>query len=80
MSIQDRVLEVVREVLALRPENVDLDASIAETLAPNSLDQVRLYMTLEDEFDGTIPEEDLTNIRTLRDVVRYIEQRTEAAS
>ena len=72
-AIQERVLGVVAEVLAVDILNLNVDASIPDSLAPDSLDQVRLYMTLEDEFEGTIPEVDLDKIDTIRDIIEYVE-------
>lgn len=72
-TIQERVLGVVAEVLAIDMSNLSVDASIPDSLAPDSLDQVRLYMTLEDEFEGTIPEDDLDKINTIRDIIEYVE-------
>ena len=72
-AIQERVLGVVAEVLAVDMLNLNVDASIPDSLAPDSLDQVRLYMTLEDEFEGTIPEVDLDKINTIRDIIEYVE-------
>ena len=73
-DIENRVVSVVREVLAIEGD-IDLEASIVKDLAPESLDQVRLFMTLEDEFEDTIPDEDLVNIGTLNQVINYIEKR-----
>ena len=77
-AVKDRVFAVVREVLAIEGE-IDLEASIVDELAPESLDQVRLFMTLEDEFGGTIPDEEVENIATLSQVISYIERRMAGA-
>ena len=77
-AVKDRVFAVVREVLAIEGE-IDLEASIVDELAPESLDQVRLIMTLEDEFGGTIPDEEVENIATLSQVISYIERRMAGA-
>lgn len=71
-EIQAKVCKVVEEVLAISIDKIDLDVSIEKQLAPDSMDQVRLYMVLEDEFDGTIPDEDLKTIHTVRDIINYI--------
>lgn len=73
-EIQSRILNVVAEVLVVDTSNMSIDISIPESLAPDSLDQVRLYMTLEDEFERMIPEEDLDDISTIRDVIDYVEK------
>jgi acyl carrier protein len=73
-EIQSRIWSVVAEVLAIDTSNMSIDVSIPNDLAPDSLDQVRLYMTLEDEFGRTIPEQDLERIETIRDIVDYVEK------
>lgn len=73
-EIRDRILSVIAEVLAIDTTEICIDASIPHKLAPDSLDQVRLYMTLEDEFERTIPEEDLDEIETIRDIIDYVEK------
>ncbi|MFQ5756009.1 MAG: acyl carrier protein [Acidiferrobacterales bacterium] len=78
-EVQERVLKVVKEVLALEADTVNLDASITDDLAVNSLDQVTLFLALEDEFNDTIPEEELEQFKTIRNIVDYIKGRMEAA-
>ena len=71
-GVEARVLNVVQEVLGLEDEPRDLDLSIAKELAVDSLDQLSLFMALEDEFGGYIREEDIARISTLRDVVEHV--------
>ena len=79
VEVQERVLKVVKEVLALETDTIDLDASIMDDLAVNSLDQVTLFLALEDEFDDTIPDEELEQFKTIKNIVDYIKGRMEAA-
>lgn len=72
-DIVERVLNVLRDVLLLEEDAIDLDTVITEELAPDSLDQMRLYMALEDEFQDTIPEDKMEEIKTVRDIVTFIE-------
>ena len=44
-------------------------------LGADSLDIVDLVMTLEEEFDTEIPDEDIENLRTVGDIVKYVEDR-----
>ena len=74
-EIEYRVLAVVREILGLDGEAIGLDASIVEDLETTSLDRVSLFMALEDEFNGTLPEQEAQQINTLRDIVDQIECR-----
>lgn len=79
-GVEARVLRVVREVLNLEEEPRDLDISISRELAVDSLDQLSLFMALEDEFGGRIREEDAARIATLRDVVVYVQERMNPAT
>ena len=79
-NIEARVLCVVKEVLGLDEEPRDLDLSINKELALDSLDQLSLFMALEDEFGGRIREEDAERISTLRDVVEHVRERMQTTS
>ena len=57
--------------LSLLP--LTMDASIIEDLGADSLDVVDLIMSLEEEFDCEIPDEEVDNIKTVGDIVKYIE-------
>jgi len=78
-TVEGRVLRVVREVLNLEEEPRDLDTSIVQELGLDSLEQLSLFMALEDEFGGRIQEEDAARIDTLRDVVEYVNDRMSVA-
>ncbi len=79
-DVEARVLNVFREVLALEDRPLGLDSDIREELAADSLDQLSLFMALEDEFGGSIPEAEADALRTVGDVVAYIERRLAEAS
>ncbi len=55
-----------------------MDASITGDLGADSLDIVDLVMSLEEEFDTEIPDEEIENIKTVGDIVKYIENNTNA--
>ena len=70
-------LEIVREIIAnqlsVKPEDVKDDSNIAEDLGADSLDLVEILMALEDEFGISIPDEAIPQIKTIKDVVNFIE-------
>ena len=74
-SVEARVLSVAQEVLAIEGEPPALDSSLIEDLGADSLDLLSLFMALEDEFGGTISEEDTDGLGTLRDIVDCISGR-----
>ena len=72
------ILEKVKTILSNQFE-VDVDTITAETnviedLGADSLDVVDMLMSLEDEFDVEIPDEEIEKMRTVSDVVSYIEE------
>ncbi len=74
-AVEARVLSVVTEVLAIEGEPPALDSSLIEDLGADSLDLLSVFMALEDEFGGTISEEDTEGLATLRDIVECISGR-----
>lgn len=50
-----------------------MESNIAEDLGADSLDVVDLIMSIEDEFEIEVPDDQIENIKTVGDVVNYIE-------
>ena len=73
------VFEEVKGILAdqldVEEEKVTMEASITEDLGADSLDVVDLVMSLEEEFDVEIPDDQVENIKTVGDIVKYIEEK-----
>ncbi|MCH3971230.1 MAG: acyl carrier protein [Oscillospiraceae bacterium] len=72
------VLEKVKHILAeqfdVEEDEITAETSIADDLGADSLDVVDLLMSLEDEFEVEIPDEEIENLKTVGDVVNYIEE------
>ena len=71
----DKVKELIMEEMDVEESQVTLDASFKDDLEVDSLDLFEMVMTLEDEFDVEIPSEDLESIKTVGDLVNYIEEK-----
>ena len=69
----DKVKELIVEQLDVDEDNVTFGASIQDDLGADSLDVVDLVMSLEEEFDIEIPDDAVENIKTVGDIVKYIE-------
>jgi acyl carrier protein len=72
-SVQTRVKEIVCEQLGVNEEEVTPEASFIEDLGADSLDIVELVMALEEEYEMEISDEDAEKIKTVQDVITYIE-------
>lgn len=74
MALFDEVKEVVVEQLNVDANEVKEDSSFIDDLNADSLDVVEFIMALEDKFKIEIPEDDAKDIKTVKDVVEYIEK------
>ena len=72
-SIEERVKHIVVEQLGVKEEEVSGDSSFVDDLGADSLDTVELVMELEEEFDINIPDDAAEKIRTVGEVVNYID-------
>ncbi|MBS1704852.1 MAG: acyl carrier protein [Armatimonadetes bacterium] len=71
-EIFERVKKVVVEELRVKDEEVTEAASFQEDLGADSLDVVELVMAFEEEFNIDIPDDDVTNLKSVGDAVNYI--------
>lgn len=73
----DRVRTLIVEQLALVDVDGPLkpDTLLREHLEADSLDMVELSLTMEDEFAIQVPVHDLDRLRTVGDVIEYVERR-----
>ena len=69
----EKVRELLSEQLEIDPEEITLESNIVTDFGADSLDLVDFVMSLEDEFDKEIPDEDVEGIKTIGDIVSYIE-------
>ncbi|MBO4277223.1 MAG: acyl carrier protein [Clostridia bacterium] len=69
----ERVKEVIAKQLRMSPDDIADDASVLEDLGADSLDIVEMLMTLEDEMNITIPDDDVAGLRTVKDIADYLE-------
>ena len=69
----EKIVEMMCEQFDLTPDAISEDTSFVDDLGIDSLDVVELVMELEDAFNmGEIPEEDLKKMRTVGDLVEYV--------
>jgi acyl carrier protein len=73
-AVEAKVREIICEQLGVNEGDVTPEASFIEDLGADSLDIVELVMALEEEYDMEISDEEAEKIRTVHDVVSYIER------
>ena len=69
----EELVAILCDQLPLNPADVTMDSRIKDDLGADSLDVLQLLMTLEEEKGITIPDEVLPNLKTVGDIVNYIE-------
>ena len=71
----EQVRDIIVETLGCDAEQVTMDASLADDLGADSLDLFEMVMALEDEYSVEIPAEDLQNLLTVGDVMKYLKDK-----
>ena len=78
MSTFEKVRGIVADQLGVEAEEVKEDSTFVDDLGADSLDIVELIMRFEDEFGVEIPDEKAEKIKTVSDIVKYIDSGAKA--
>ena len=76
-GIRSRVEKTIGDVLKVDAADLGGEKRIREDLGADSLDSVTLVMALEDEFGGSINDNDAKSLETVGEVIAYISRRVE---
>jgi acyl carrier protein len=74
-STFDRIKGIIVEQLGVEESKVLMDARFREDLEADSLDLVELIMAFEEEFGGSISDEDAQKITTVAQAVEYLDSK-----
>ena len=69
----DKVREIIVEQLGVEPDQVKHESNFVDDVGADSLDTVELIMSFEEEFGVEIPDTEAEKIKTVQDVINYIE-------
>ena len=75
MDLEARVTDLIVEQLGVSKDEVVPNASFIDDLGADSLDIVELVMSMEEEFDIEIPDEDAEKIQTIGDSIAYLQEK-----
>ncbi len=73
----EEIRKAIADQLGIAEEKVTMDSNLVDDLNADSLDVVELMMDLEENSGVEIRDEDLVNIKTVGDIVKYIEEHKE---
>ena len=72
--IEKRVREILAEQLGVDESKITPETNVIVDLGADSLDLVEVLMSLEDEFNVSIPDEAIAEVKTVKQIVEYIEK------
>lgn len=72
----DTIKKILSEQFDVEEDTLNLETKLVEDLGADSLDVVDLLMSIEDEFNIEVADEDILTIKTIGDLVTYIEDKT----
>jgi acyl carrier protein len=75
MTLEEKVIAIISEQLDIKKEDCALEAAFIDDLGADSLDLVELVMELEENFGLQITDEELGNIRTIKDVIDFLKSK-----
>ena len=75
--IFDKVKVILIDQLDAKDEAISLESTIIDDLGADSLDVVDLIMSIEEEFEIEVPEDQIEGLKTVGDIVKYIEEKTQ---
>lgn len=71
----EKIKKIIAKDLSVSEDKVTMEADFVNDLGADSIDLVEIYMDLEDEFNMSIPDQDLPNIKTVGDLVNFIDSK-----
>jgi acyl carrier protein len=75
VDVQKRIIELIAEQLERDPSEITPEMSFADDLGADSLDLVELIMTVEEEFNIEIPDDEAEKIKFVKDAINYVKAR-----
>lgn len=73
MSVEDKIKKIIAEKLDVELNEIVPEASFVDDLGADSLDLVELIMSIEEEFDIDISDDDAEKLMRVKDAIKYIE-------
>ncbi|HBC32407.1 MAG TPA: acyl carrier protein [Clostridiales bacterium] len=73
-DVFERIKELVAEKVGVEPEDISMETSFTDDLEADSITLFELVMAIEDEFDIEVDDESIEKIKTVGDIVKYLEE------
>ena len=69
----EKIADIVSKQLGADFDEIDENTNILDDLGADSLDVVEMLMAVEESFGVSVPDEEIPNLKTVRDIVEYVE-------
>ena len=76
MTVFEQVQAIIADNLNISKDKVTLNANLADDLGADSLDAVEIIMNLEESFNISIADDAVEKIKTVKELVDYIEEQS----
>lgn len=70
----EKIRSIIADELGVEEDSIDVDSHLTDDLGADSLDAVELIMAIEEEFDLEIDDSSATKMKTVQDIVDYLEK------
>ena len=70
--MDEKIINLIADKLGKKKAAIKMDSRLVEDLGADSLDVVELIMTFEEEFGVSLPDEDVSKLKTVGDITKYI--------
>lgn len=75
--ILDEIKEILAEQLDISADTIELSSNLADDLGADSLDAIDVVMSIEDQYSIEVPDEIIQEMKTVEDIVNFIESNIE---
>ncbi len=69
----EKVVQILADQLSIDPDKITMDSLLEEDLDADSLDAIDIVMSIEDEFEIEVPDEAIADMKSVGDIVNFIE-------
>ena len=76
VSVEEKVKRIIEEKLGFETRDYTLESRFNEDLGCDSLDMIEIVISVEKEFNISIPDDAIDNIKTVKNLVNYVEEHT----
>lgn len=70
--MEEKIVNLIADKLCKKPSQIKPESRLVEDLGADSLDVVELIMAFEDEFGVSLPDEEIAKLKTVGDIVKFI--------